>query len=154
LFLGKNYKIIVKRGLINKVFLEKDYIVISMIFLNEKKSRKMLSEWFLKESKIILTKSFEKMSHEVKKIDIKFKGSLNFRKMKSRWGSCSSSGNIILNYELAKTPQQCIDYVILHELCHLKEFNHSKKFYNLVARIMPEWKQNKTILGNYLTKTC
>lgn len=65
--------------------------------------------------------------------------SLTVREMKTQWGSCSPSGTILLNPHLVKTPARCIDYVILHELCHLKEHNHSPEFYRLLKRAMPDW---------------
>lgn len=68
---------------------------------------------------------------------------LKVRSMRSRWGSCSRSAIITLNLELMRMPMDCIDYVITHELCHLVEFNHSPRFYELQARFMPDWKQRK-----------
>lgn len=65
------------------------------------------------------------------------------REMKTQWGSCSPSGTIILNPHLIKTPTRCIDYVILHELCHLEEHNHSARFYRLLKQAMPNWEQVK-----------
>lgn len=66
--------------------------------------------------------------------------------MKKQWGSCSSTGNVVLNPHLVKAPRDCIDYVILHELCHLQEHNHSPRFYRLLSQHMPEWKSLKTRL--------
>lgn len=68
---------------------------------------------------------------------------LRVRKMRSRWGSCSRSAVITLNLELMRMPLECIDYVITHELCHLVEFNHSPRFYELQARYIPDWKERK-----------
>ncbi len=59
---------------------------------------------------------------------------------RSRWGSCSERGNLNFNYRLALIPGQLVDYVIAHELCHLREFNHSPKFWELVAQTVPEHK--------------
>jgi hypothetical protein len=66
--------------------------------------------------------------------------------MKKQWGSCSPRGNILLNPHLVKAPRECIDYVILHELCHLREHNHSPEFYRLLNQLMPEWKATKAKL--------
>ena len=66
-----------------------------------------------------------------------------FRRMKKRWGSCSKNGVIMLNNELAKAPILCIDYVIVHELCHLLYPNHDRKFFRLLKRIMPDWEKRK-----------
>jgi hypothetical protein len=62
------------------------------------------------------------------------------RKMKSRWGSCSSKGNVNFNLWLINYPAQYIDYVVVHELCHMLEFSHSERFYRLVSNILPDWR--------------
>lgn len=68
---------------------------------------------------------------------------ITIKQIKYAWGSCSSKKNITLNLELIKYSQQAIRYVILHELCHLKYMNHSKDFWNLVEKYMPNYKQVK-----------
>ena len=68
---------------------------------------------------------------------------ITIKQIKYAWGSCSSKKNITLNLELIKYSQQAIRYVILHELCHLKYMNHSKDFWNLVEKYMPDYKQIK-----------
>lgn len=68
--------------------------------------------------------------------------------MQTQWGSCSSEGAILLNPHLIKAPSLAIDYVLLHELCHLVEHNHSPRFYELLDRFMPEWRSVKEKLDN------
>lgn len=68
--------------------------------------------------------------------------------MTVQWGSCSPSGRITLNPLLVKTPRECIDYVLLHELCHLLHHNHSPKFYTMLDRHMPRWREIKVKLDN------
>jgi len=63
--------------------------------------------------------------------------------MKKRWGSCSKQKGIILNTELVKAPSHTIDYVVMHELCHLKHYNHGKAFYRLLNSVMPDWRERK-----------
>jgi len=63
------------------------------------------------------------------------------KNLKSRWGSCSSRGNLNFHYKLALLPEPLRDYVVVHEVCHLREFNHGPKFWTLVAREIPLWKQ-------------
>ncbi|MBD3572816.1 M48 family peptidase [Brevundimonas diminuta] len=64
-------------------------------------------------------------------------------KMKRYWGSCSPCGSITLNPALIKAPIHCVEYVLLHELCHLSEHNHSPRFYGLLDRHMPDWREAK-----------
>jgi len=64
---------------------------------------------------------------------------LTVREQKTRWGSCSSKGNISLNWKLVMAPMEVIDYVIVHELCHMKEMNHSKNYWNIVKSIIPDF---------------
>ena len=68
------------------------------------------------------------------------------RVMKKQWGSCSPKGVLTLNPLLVKAPKECIDYVIIHEICHLKEHNHSKKYYQLLSQHSPGWETNKAKL--------
>lgn len=74
---------------------------------------------------------------------------IKFRKMKSRWGSCSSKGILTFNTELIKTKKELIDYVVVHELAHLKHMNHSKKFHLLVEKYLP----NSKLYRSELKKT-
>lgn len=68
--------------------------------------------------------------------------------MKTQWGSCSAKGNLMLNPHLVKAPKECIDYVILHELCHIAEHNHSERFWKLLTQVMPNWKEVKAKLDD------
>lgn len=72
---------------------------------------------------------------------------LSIRAMRSRWGSCSARGDVCLNLELIKYPVALIDYVIVHELCHLREFNHSPRFYALMDEALPDWSARKAELN-------
>ncbi len=64
---------------------------------------------------------------------------ISIRNQKSRWGSCSKTGTISFNYKIALLPPHLADYIIVHELCHLGEMNHSSKFWSLVAKTMPDY---------------
>lgn len=71
---------------------------------------------------------------------------LKLQVMRTQWGNCSPGGVVTLNPHLVKAPRDCIDYVILHELCHLKEHNHGAAFWQLLGRVMPDWERHKTRL--------
>lgn len=68
---------------------------------------------------------------------------INIRNQKTRWGSCSIKRNINFNYKILFLDQKTQDYIIVHELCHLKECNHSKRFWTLVEKIFPDWRAIK-----------
>jgi predicted metal-dependent hydrolase len=72
---------------------------------------------------------------------------LSFRSQSSRWGSCSSQGNISLNWRLMAAPSPVLDYVVVHEIAHLRHYNHSRAFWDLVAEFSPGYKQNKLWLA-------
>lgn len=71
---------------------------------------------------------------------------LTVRKMRAKWGSCSSRGEICLNTLLMQKPLEAIDFVITHELCHLRHFAHNKSFYRLMDRTMPDWREREKLL--------
>ncbi len=71
---------------------------------------------------------------------------LKVRAMRSRWGSCSSRGGVNLNLWLIRAPLECIDFVVVHELCHLREFHHGPSFHALMDRVQPDWRRREQAL--------
>lgn len=80
-----------------------------------------------------------KVIHYAKLYSFKF-NRIAIRNQKTRLGSCSSKGNLNFNWQIIKFPEEAMNYVIIHELCHLKHHNHSKNYWNEVAKIMPDYK--------------
>ncbi len=78
--------------------------------------------------------------------------SLSLRCMRTRWGSCSADGRITLNVDLIKMPVELIDYVIVHEVCHLREFHHGPAFYALLAGYMPDWSHRRAALKRWAAR--
>ncbi len=75
--------------------------------------------------------------------------SITIRDQKTRWGSCSSRGTLSFNYRLIFAPPAVLDYVVVHELCHLTHMNHSADFWNLVGSVMPDYKQHRKWLKEH-----
>lgn len=81
----------------------------------------------------------ERLAHFNKSYNFEFRR-VSIKNQKTRWGSCSKKGNLNFNYKIALLPEKLTDYIVVHELCHLGELNHSKRFWNLVAKTIPEHK--------------
>lgn len=95
----------------------------------------------------------KRVSHYARMLGVTY-GKISIRDQKTRWGSCSSEGNLSFNRRLILAPPDVLDYVVIHELCHRKEMNHSKEFWALVESLMPEYKERRKWLrenGNNLT---
>lgn len=74
---------------------------------------------------------------------------INIKNQKKRWGSCSKKGNLNFNYKIIFLPEAVRDYIVVHEICHLMEFNHSKKFWHLVEKALPEYTDIKKQLQSF-----
>jgi hypothetical protein len=137
---SENYKaeteIKIKDGYINIYILDK--IDIQTI-------EKNFTEWYLEKARKLFTLYLKECLEKINRYNIPTP-QIIIKEMKARWGSCNYNNKISLNINLIKLSPNCIKYVIMHELCHLKYYNHSKDFYKLLSGLMPDWKKRKEIL--------
>ena len=111
-------------------------------------AKKAVDEWYRKRAREVLGRYLEKCYTVASRHGVP-EPLLVIRTMQRRWGSCSNKGRITLNVNLIKVPVHCIEYVIMHELCHLKYNNHSKTFYSLLTRCQPDWRRRKEMLDRF-----
>jgi predicted metal-dependent hydrolase len=98
----------------------------------------LVQNWYLAQAKKTMAKIALPLIERFKHHKVE-PSSIVFRNMPSRWGSCTRTGKIILNPELIKAPKRCIEYVIIHELCHLVHHDHTQRFIDLQTKEMPDW---------------
>jgi predicted metal-dependent hydrolase len=151
LFMGKEYTIRISDSVKSSVRLSENEIFINApVAKNQLSAEKALRKWYYNEAvRIIPDKVKEILSRYVK---YEFNPTvITVRTMKRRWGSCSSKGRITINSELVKIDGLFTEYVILHELCHLKHHNHGSGYYKLLSEVFPDWKNVRKELRKYLS---
>jgi predicted metal-dependent hydrolase len=105
-------------------------------------TRNLLTTWFRERAESVLPERFEAGCERMQPYGID-PPDMEVRAMKKRWGSCTPSRRVLLNPELIHAPPYSIDYVVVHELCHLKHPYHSDAFYDLLERVLPDWRRRK-----------
>lgn len=146
-YLGRQYLLKVQEENFNEVKYLGGSIEIKA--KNKKDAGKLLNSWYRNRAHIKFPEIAAPLIEKFKKYGVEPKG-VFLQEMPTRWGSCTPKGKIILNPELIKAPKPCIEYVITHELCHLIERNHTKAFFELQSKEMPDWKKWKDKLENLL----
>ncbi|ATA84623.1 M48 family metallopeptidase [Capnocytophaga sputigena] len=145
LYLGKQYMLKIEPSTAEEVKLYQGRLVVKTLNPDATHIKKLLQQWYIARATILFNKLFEEQFYLFKRFGLE-KPILQIKKMEKRWGSCTPQQKIILNPELIKAPIVCINYVILHELCHLVHHNHSKSFYRLLENFMPDWQKYKQLL--------
>jgi len=138
LFLGKKYNVNYLDGL-KKIELSDTSLIVPKQFYN---NTNKIKNWFVVLSKDILKERLEYWAN-IMQLDY---SSITINNNKTRWGSCDSERNIKLNFRLIMLPHKVVDYVLIHELTHILEMNHSKSFYKIITKIMPSYKLHQKIL--------
>ena len=145
-YLGRQYRLKVEQGRSQPAKLIGRFL---RVWVEDKSDtqgvRKKVDAWYRKRAHETLGRYMEK-SYAIASRHGVPEPVLFIRNMRRRWGSCSSKGRITINLNLVKAPVHCIEYVIMHELCHLKYHNHSKSFYSLLTRCQPDWRKRKVEL--------
>jgi hypothetical protein len=140
LYLGRRYRLKVTFGENDDVKLRAGVFTVTCKDpADSKVVKKLMSSWYLFHGRVRFQESLDRCWLPFERMGFD-KPHITIRKMSKRWGSLSTKGFIILNRELIKAPQECIDYVVIHELCHLKFPEHSKAFYKLLEQTLPQWK--------------
>lgn len=142
-YLGKSYLLKISVGDINEVKLKAGKLqVICKESYSPENVKKQLAHWYYRHAE----KKFNKLAKEAfakfKEYDFK-EPKLEIRRMAKRWGSCNTIDKITINPELIKAPSKCIEYVLVHEMCHFVVKNHNRAFYGTLTSVMPNWKKWK-----------
>lgn len=141
-YLGRQYKLVIKKSNKEDVALTKGQLILhtKKSASNTRHNKKLIGAWFTEKTKLVFQ---DRLIETLSQFDYKDAPRLLVRDMRRRWGSYLNQHIIILNPRLIHTSKDCIDYVITHELCHIKYRNHNKKFYNLLRQKYPKWEQAK-----------
>lgn len=146
-YLGRQYRLKLVQGKPECVKLTRGYFVVQVRNPHDPPHvKRLLDKWYADHSRTALLARVSRCCELARRFDVPPPTSVQFRRMARRWGSCGRNGNIVLNTQLAKASVYCVDYVIVHELCHLKHPNHSRDFYHLLELCMSDWKQRKSRL--------
>ncbi|MBI2852146.1 MAG: M48 family metallopeptidase [Chloroflexi bacterium] len=145
-YLGRPLSVNVKHspGVADGVTLQNDKVFVSLD--SGSAPLNLVVEWWYREQ---AEKVIRKMVDELSSRMGVTCGRLTIRAAKTRWGSCSRKGNLNFNWRLVMAPESVINYVVIHELAHLREMNHSRKFWEIVTAFCPEWREHRQWLKDH-----
>ena len=147
LYLGREYRLKIIQNNFESVKLKGKCIEATA--KDKTRIKQLVGEWYFQNAKLKLKTIAQPLIDNFKKYNIE-PSSIVLRDMPTRWGSCTPKGKIILNPELIKAPKGCIEYVIIHELCHLVHHDHTQKFIDLQTKEMKDWEKWKMKLEKLL----
>jgi predicted metal-dependent hydrolase len=144
-FLGTKYKLQIIKDKISSIMISEGLKIVTLHVLDKRKYSEDIKKWYTNKTAKIVS---ERLTMINCRLNLQY-NKVVIRNQRSRWGSCSKKRNLNFNLFLAAFPPEVIDYVIIHELLHLKELNHSKKFWELVNAIDPHYKNHRELLHRY-----
>jgi predicted metal-dependent hydrolase len=146
-YLGKQYRLRVRHGAPESVKLQGGFLwVIAADGSDANQVRRIVESWYGEHARDTFERRLKACNDRVKHQGIPLPR-VSMRKMKTRWGSCRKNGSIVLNPLLVRLPTPCIDYLIIHELCHLRVHNHGPNFYRLIDKCLPDWRERRERLN-------
>lgn len=146
-YLGRQYRLRVKAAEQDGVKLSRGMLAVGLTDpTRRERVRGLVTEWFRQRAEAVFGRVFADCSLLVERHGIRADG-FQVRRMSRRWGSCTAGGQILLNPELVAAPATCIEYVVVHEMCHLKHHHHGPAFYRLLRTLMPDWEQRRERLN-------
>lgn len=145
-YLGRQHllKVIVDAESKPQVKLLRGQLQVLVKETNPDRVKTLLSDWYKAKAKEVFQRRLDSLLD--KTLWVNERPGIRVLTMQTQWGSCSPKGLLTLNPHLVKAPRDCVDYVILHELCHIAEHNHSERFYRLMNQVMPGWEKVKSKL--------
>lgn len=147
LYLGRQYLLKVVHGRARSVKLTGRYLFVTCP--QKEEAKRLVRQWYLERAYSKFNSYVKKWTPHFKNYDVT-PSEIVLREMSRRWGSCTAKHKIILNPELIKAPKACIEYVIVHELCHLVHHSHNRAFMDLQSKMMPQWERWKVKLESLL----
>jgi predicted metal-dependent hydrolase len=143
LFLGNRYRIIITKDRVRQYAVVSENLMLITFHVKDRRSyKRYLHVWYKEQTRKIIEASLSFLS---KQFHLSY-NKVSVRALRSKWGSCSRNGNLSFNHLLAMLPMRVINYIIVHELVHLIEFNHSKKFWRHVESAIPDYKEHRNWL--------
>jgi predicted metal-dependent hydrolase len=148
-YLGRQYRLKLIESSIDNIRLWQGRLEVNTSTpFDRQHVERSISNWFRDRATLIFTERYQYCTKLVAVNGIEHSMGFELRTMSKRWGSCTANGKIFLNPLLISAQKDCIDYVIVHELCHLRFPNHSTSFYRLLTKMMPDWIDQKDRLNS------